>query len=104
MTSAGLIGVKGADAGAYSGVINTFHQLGSSLGPGVLTAIGAAAIPEHASAADALAERVGAALTAGSGLLFVCLVVVLVLVVRPSATDSGTRVELGLGRAGSATR
>jgi EmrB/QacA subfamily drug resistance transporter len=88
MTSAGLIGVKGADAGASSGVINTFHQLGSSLGLGVLTAIAAAAVPNHASAAAALAQRVGTALTAGSGFLLVCLAVVLVLVVRPAAQRS----------------
>jgi MFS family permease len=31
MTSAGLAGVNGSDAGAASGLINTFHQLGSAL-------------------------------------------------------------------------
>ena len=85
MTSAGLNGVAGVDAGASSGVINTFHQLGSSLGLGVLTAIAAAAVPAHASASTALVKRVSAALTSGSGLLLLCLAVVLLLVVRPTA-------------------
>ena len=100
MTSAGLNGVAGADAGASSGVINTFQQMGSALGLGVLTLIGAAAVPSHSSAVEALVKRVGAALTGGSGLLLVCLVVVLVLVVRRSPPQ---RTESKAAQAESAT-
>jgi hypothetical protein len=83
MTSAGLADVDAHDAGAASGLINTFHQLGSSLGLGVLGvlgAIGAAAVPSGASGAAALVDRVSGALTAAAALLAVALVVVLALI------------------------
>jgi hypothetical protein len=89
MTSAGLSGVVGGDAGASSGVINTFHQLGGALGLSVVTAIGTAAVSSGAPRA-ALVERVSGALTGSSGLLLLGLVLVLVLIAgrrpgRPTA-------------------
>jgi EmrB/QacA subfamily drug resistance transporter len=66
MTSAGLAGVDGSDAGAASGLVNTFQQLGSALGLGILVAVGAAAVPAGAPATAALADRVSTALTSGS--------------------------------------
>ena len=39
LTSFGIIGVPAADAGAASGLVNTFHQVGMALGLGVLVAI-----------------------------------------------------------------
>jgi EmrB/QacA subfamily drug resistance transporter len=80
MTSAGLADVDAHDAGAASGLINTFHQLGSSLGLGILATIGAAAAPAGASGAAALVDRVSGALTAAAALLAVALVVVLALI------------------------
>ena len=94
MTSAGLADVDAHDAGAASGLINTFHQLGSSLGLGILATAGAAAVPVGASGTAALVDRVGAALTAGSILLAVALLAVLVLVVgrtSPSARQPAGR-------------
>ncbi len=82
MTSAGLAGVGGPDAGASSGVINTFHQVGSALGLGILVAVGAAAVPAGASGQTALLDRINAALTGSSVLLVVALAVVLVLIAR----------------------
>ncbi|MBB2946948.1 hypothetical protein FB565_006716 [Actinoplanes lutulentus] len=73
MTSAGLAGVATADAGAASGLINTFHQLGSALGLGILTSVAATAVPPGAAAQTALVDRFGAALTGGSVLLAVAL-------------------------------
>lgn len=85
LTSLGIVGATAADAGAASGLVNTFHQLGSSLGLAVLVAVGV-----HASAATtgaaAIAQQVGAALATGSAMLAACLLVVLVLVV-PVATN-----------------
>jgi hypothetical protein len=80
MTSAGLADVDAHDAGAASGLINTFHQLGSSLGLGILATIGAAAAPAGASGAAGLVDRVSGALTAAAALLAVALVVVLALI------------------------
>jgi EmrB/QacA subfamily drug resistance transporter len=80
MTSAGLAGVVGKDAGAASGVINTFHQLGSALGLSVVTAIAAAAVTTGAAPRTAVVERASAALTGSSVLLAIALVLVLVLI------------------------
>ncbi len=84
LTSSGLVGVSAEDAGAASGLVNTFHQIGMSLGLGVLVTAAAHAATSGATAQDVLAHRVGLALSAGSVLLAVCLAVVLTLVV-PSA-------------------
>jgi EmrB/QacA subfamily drug resistance transporter len=82
MTSAGLVDVDAHDAGAASGLINTFHQLGSSLGLGVLATVGAGAVPAGASGVPALVDRVSAALTGGTVLLAGALLVVLTLIAR----------------------
>ena len=92
LTSAGIAGVSPADAGAASGLVNTFHQLGSALGLGVLVAVSAAA--GHGLTAGAmLTAHVQAALVAGSCLLGACLLTVLVLILpghlrfRPTVYD-----------------
>ena len=69
LTSFGIVGVRSEDAGAASGVVNTFHQLGMALGLALLVAV-------SADAGD-LTARVGVALTWGAGLLAGCLVVVM---------------------------
>lgn len=53
LTSAGVAGARTEDAGAASGLVNTAHQLGSTLGVAVLTAVaaGAATLQEHVVAA-----------------------------------------------------
>lgn len=85
MTSAGLSGVSGPDAGASSGVINTFHQVGSALGLSILVAVAAASVPSGASPRSALLHRVEAALTGSSALLVLALVAVVLLVARRPA-------------------
>src|SRR3954447_3327868 len=80
LTSSGIAGVAPADAGAASGLVNTAHQLGMALGLAVLSAVAAGAGAGLTRPA-AVAEHVGAALTAGSVLLAVALVVVLVVLV-----------------------
>ena len=86
MTSAGLAGTDSADAGAASGQVNTFHQLGSALGLSILVAVGASAVPAGAPPIGALVHRVDAALTGASVLLAVAMVLVFMLVAerRPS--------------------
>src|SRR3954468_5317747 len=87
LTSSGIAGVAPADAGAASGLVNTAHQLGMALGLAVLSAVAAGAgagLPGPAAGV----EHVGAALTAGSVLLAVALLVVLVVLV-PSARGHG---------------
>ena len=105
MTSAGLADVDAYDAGAASGLVNTFHQLGSSLGLGILATVGAVAVPAGASGTAALVDRVSGALTAAAALLAVALVAVLALIAwrgrtRPSQLPAleaqATRAAAGI--------
>lgn len=82
MTSAGLHGVTGSDAGASSGLINTFHHLGSALGLSVVAAIGVAATSAGGSEQMQMVERVSGALTGSAVLLALALIAVLALIAR----------------------
>jgi len=55
LTAAGISGVTAAEAGAASGLVNTFHQLGSALGLGILIAVSANASTVIGHVATALA-------------------------------------------------
>lgn len=107
LTSAGIAGVPAEDAGAASGLVNTFHQLGMALGLGILVAASANAGAGLPSAAAVLTARVDAALLTGSLLLVGCLLAVLVLVAprlarerhplqtnHPSTTKGGTQIHV----------
>jgi len=80
LTSAGIAGVGARDAGAASGLVNTFHQLGMALGLGVLVAVSAGSGQGLTSAAAVLTAHVHTALTAGSVLLAASLLAVLGLI------------------------
>ena len=75
LTNFGLAGVRSEDAGAASGLVNTAHQLGMATGLAILVAA-------SADAGD-LSARVTTALLWGTGLLALCLLVV-VAVVAPA--------------------
>jgi hypothetical protein len=81
LTSAGIARVTADDAGAASGLVNTAHQLGSSVGLAVLVTAAAATSTAAGGARAAMAGHVGAALTAGSVMLALCLTASLALVV-----------------------
>ena len=86
MTSAGLAGADGRDAGAASGLVNTFHQLGSALGLGILVAVGVAR-PRPAPPRPPLwLSASSAALMGATVMLAVALVLVVTLIAaqRPS--------------------
>jgi EmrB/QacA subfamily drug resistance transporter len=88
LTSFGIGGAAPEDAGAASGLVNTFHQVGTSLGLAIAVAAAAGAVPAGSPPAGAaggehaarVAAEVGQALTAGSVLLALGLVVALVLI------------------------
>lgn len=90
LTSSGIAGVAPKDAGAASGLVNVSHQLGGSLGLGILVVVFAAAQSGTTDARADLALRVGTALTAGSGLLIAALVVVIFFIVRRPAAAAFT--------------
>ncbi|GAB4058564.1 MFS transporter [Uliginosibacterium sediminicola] len=86
LTSSGVAGVSPRDAGAASGLVNVAHQLGGSLGLGVLVVVFAAAAPHSLDARADLAYQVGAALMVGCGLLLLALLIVLFFIVRKPRT------------------
>ncbi|TCO50460.1 EmrB/QacA subfamily drug resistance transporter [Kribbella antiqua] len=77
LTAAGISGVTAADAGVASGLVNTFHQLGSALGLALLVAISANA--------TTLTTHVTTALTGSAALLAAALLIT--LTTRPTRTD-----------------
>ncbi|MET3922207.1 MFS transporter [Arthrobacter sp. UYEF20] len=79
LTSFGIVGAPAADAGAASGLVNTFHQVGTCLGLGIAVAA-AATVPTGDPAAEHLAAQVSAALTTGSVLLFLARVTTAALI------------------------
>jgi hypothetical protein len=90
LTGFGIRGATADDAGAASGVVNTFHQVGSSLGLGVLVAISAGAA-EADGTASGIADEVSAALLAASGFLLAALIVVLALIAPQAAAEHRSR-------------
>ena len=90
LTAAGLTGVAQRDAGAASGLVNVAHQLGGSLGLGILVTVFAAAggpdthAPTVAARHD-LAHAIASSLTGSAVLMAGALVVIMVAVWRPSA-------------------
>ena len=98
MTTFGIAGTSPADAGAASGVLNTFHQLGTSVGLGVLVAVATIAAPASGVETGAsITAEASAALTAGTGLLLLALVTTIALIV-PS-TLKRRRLSAVSGRA-----
>ena len=83
LTASGIAGVTKEDAGAASGLVNVAHQLGGSLGLGILVTVFAAAGTVAMTPAQLLAVRVGASLTAGTAMLGLAFVIVVMLIVRP---------------------
>jgi EmrB/QacA subfamily drug resistance transporter len=102
LTAAGLAGVAPEDAGAAGGVTNVAHQIGGSLGLGILVAVFAAADSTTLNGPDLLAHRIAAALTVGAGLLVVALVIALAVrrthaeAVSTPVSTAGT--EVGVAR------
>jgi EmrB/QacA subfamily drug resistance transporter len=90
LTAAGIAGVAPADAGAASGLVNVAHQLGGSLGLGILVTVFAATRSGTLSAHELLAHRVAASLTAGTALLALALTLVVALIVRPGKAGPTT--------------
>ncbi|WP_291473555.1 MFS transporter [Corynebacterium sp.] len=79
ITSAGVAGARPGDAGAASGLVNTAHQLGSTLGVAVLTSV--------AAGASTLSGRVVDAYAGGVVMIAVAVIASLALIV-PSEVRS----------------
>ncbi len=81
LTVSGITGVDPRDAGAASGVVNAAHQLGSSLGLGVLVAAAAFGTGGLAGR-ELLAHQVAGAMRAGEVMIALALAIVIVVIVR----------------------
>ena len=81
LTVSAVAGVSPEDAGAASGLVNVAHQLGGSLGLGLLVVVFAAATPSSLDGIDLLAHRIAVVMDICAVLLTLAVVVVLALVV-----------------------
>jgi hypothetical protein len=91
LTASGIAGIASEDAGAASGLVNVTHQLGGSLGLGILVTIFAAAGSATFSGRELFAHRVATSLAAGTAMLALALVVIVVLIVRSSKSTEVNR-------------
>jgi len=76
LTLSGVARVSPADAGAASGLVNVAHQLGGSLGLGILVVVFAGADSQGLVGAALLAHRISVSLWAGSTMLALAWVLV----------------------------
>lgn len=92
LTNAGMTDVDPRDAGAGSGMVNVAHQLGGSLGLGILTVVFA-----HGEASTISAEGISAGISAAfvgsSVMLGLALVCVVALIIKPALTTSKVQVD-----------
>ncbi|MDR6558595.1 EmrB/QacA subfamily drug resistance transporter [Arthrobacter pascens] len=94
LTSFGIIGAPAADAGAASGLVNTFHQVGTCLGLGIAVAA-AATVPTTGSAVAHLASQVSVALMTGSILLLLALIVTAAFILPADLAAHHTKKQPG---------
>src|SRR5882757_4088757 len=97
LTQAAIAGVDNRDAGAASGLVNAFQQLGSTIGIGLLVTVFAAA--SDGSGAKALAEGVPSTIVVSAALIALALVVVLG-VMRPRLGAIRTSIRPAAAAAG----
>ena len=90
LTQAAMQGVDNHDAGAASGLVNVFQQLGSTIGIGLLVTVFAAS--SEGSGAKGLAEGVPTTIAVSAGLVAAALGVVLV-VMRPAVRTSRSPIH-----------
>lgn len=82
LTAAGIAGVSAKDAGAASGLVNVAHQLGGSLGLGILVTVFATASSNNHNGLELLAHRIALSLTGSTVMLVLAIIVVVTLIVR----------------------
>jgi hypothetical protein len=94
LTVSGVARVRYEDSGAAAGLINVAHQLGGSLGLGILVVVFASAGVDALGTREVLAHRVSVSLAAGCILLALALILtLLLLIVRPRRGESKTMVS-----------
>ena len=97
LTQAAIAGVDHRDAGAASGLVNAFQQLGSTIGVGLLVTVFAAA--GEGTGAKALTEGVPSTIEVSAALVALALAVVLVTM-RPRFRSSRSPIHPAAAAAG----
>jgi EmrB/QacA subfamily drug resistance transporter len=82
LTGLGVYDVEARDTGAASGLVNVSHQIGSSLGLGILVVVFETTLQNNSSDADALAQRIANTMTMSALMIFLALISVIVLIAR----------------------
>jgi EmrB/QacA subfamily drug resistance transporter len=90
LTVAAVARVAPEDTGAASGMVNVAHQLGGSLGLGVLVVVFAAAKPVGLDGAEALAHQITAAINGSAFMLATAAGIALALIVPAGIRNSVT--------------
>lgn len=85
LTVSAVAGVAPADAGAASGLVNVAHQLGGSLGLGILVVVFSAVTPTTQTGSEILAQRIAMVMDTSAVLLALALIVTLALIVPAQA-------------------
>lgn len=91
MTASAVAGVTADDAGAASGLVNVAHQLGGSLGLGLLVGVFSAAAPIGSGGPAALAARIAAVMQTGALLLALAGLVAAGVMAPTQGSDTGQR-------------
>jgi MFS family permease len=84
LTTAGMTDIEPRDAGAASGLVNVAHQLGGSLGLGILTVVFAHGEGSKVSV-DAISSGVSAAYIGSSVMLGLALICVVAVMISPAS-------------------
>ncbi len=94
LSIAGVAGVEARDHGAASGLVNAAHQLGGSLGLGILVVVFALAKVPALPAVNILNLRIDAAITGGGVMLVFAFFIALILVVPAERARNRVTIRL----------
>lgn len=102
LTVASMTGVSKQDHGAASGIVNVAHQLGGTLGLGILVAVYAAADTPALTGSELLSHRIFSAMTGGAIMLTMAMIITAVMLLpfnnrlqKSSVTASSARIKIG---------
>ncbi len=92
MTVFGVHDVDPKDTGAASGLVNVSHQIGSSLGLGILVVIFETSVSANEATPVVLAQRIANTMTMSALMLLCSLLTVVLLIIRNAKRETGTVV------------
>ncbi|WP_316675274.1 MFS transporter [uncultured Tolumonas sp.] len=82
MTGFGVHEIEARDTGAASGLVNVSHQMGSSLGLGILVVVFETTVQSNSNSVEVLSQRIANTMTMSALMIFFALMTVILLIVR----------------------